>query len=134
MYLIADHNYLAEVAFIRKLFDRPCREILALDPRITEEFLKVSVAHKAETKVVDIVPQSQRPRLLLNMPFSELHDPNGIAKVVSRVGRLSNGDVEVVLESFEQPPYLLGLIRPSLERQLGKSDLGAWFSRQIGGK
>ncbi len=83
------------------------------------------MACKGETNVVDIVPQSQRLRLSLNMPFSELHDPKGIAKVVSSVGRLSNGDVEVALESFEQMPYLLGLIRQSLERQLSRSNLGA---------
>ena len=125
LYSVADHNYLAEGTFTRKLFDELRREILALDPCITEEFLKLYVAYKAETNVVDIVPLSQRLRLSLNMPFSELHDPRAIAKDVSNLGIWGNGDVEVVLESFEQIPYLLGLIRQSLERQLGRSDFEA---------
>lgn len=46
-------------------------------------------------------------------------DPRGMAKDVSGLGRWGNGDVEVRLESLSELPYVMGLVRQSLERQLG---------------
>ena len=70
-------------------------EVLALDPAVTEEFLKLYVAYKAETNFVDVVPQAKRLRLSLNIKFPEINDPKGICKDVSSLGRWGNGDVEV---------------------------------------
>ena len=84
-----------------------------------EEVLKLYIAYKAETNVVDIVPQASRLRLSLNMPFPELWDPKGMAKDVTNLGRWGNGDVEVGLAREEDIPYVLGLVRQALERQLG---------------
>lgn len=42
-----------------------------------------------------------------------------MAKDVSGLGRWGNGDVEVRLESLSELPYVMGLVRQSLERQLG---------------
>ena len=52
--------------------------MLALDPCVTEEFLKLYVAYKAETNFVDVVPQAKRLRLSLNLHFHELNDPKGV--------------------------------------------------------
>ena len=57
------------------------------------EFLKLYVAYKAETNFVDVVPQAKRLRLSLNMDFHEIHDPKGLAKDVTGLGRWGNGDV-----------------------------------------
>ena len=86
--------------------------------------LKLTIAYKAETNVVDIVPQVKRLRLSLNMPFTELDDPRGLAKDVTGIGRWGNGDVELGIATLEEVPYALGLIRQSLERQL--DDNGAY--------
>ena len=64
---------------------------------MTEEFLKLYVAYKAETNFVDVVPQAKRLRLSLNMGFPEINDPSGICKDVTGLGRWGNGDVEVGL-------------------------------------
>jgi predicted transport protein len=93
-----------------------------LNPCVTEEFLKLYVAYKAETNFVDAVPQSQRLRLSLNMKFSDINDPKGICKDVTGVGRWGNGDVEVILSSLEELPYVIGLVRQSLDQQLGNGD------------
>jgi predicted transport protein len=37
--------------------------VVALDPCVSEEFLKLYVAYKAETNFVDVVPQAKRLRL-----------------------------------------------------------------------
>jgi uncharacterized protein with ParB-like and HNH nuclease domain/predicted transport protein len=118
-YSLADHPQLADGTPMRAIFDMLRREVLALDPGITEEVLKLYIAYKAETNFVDVVPQSQRLRLALNMPFNEISDPRGMCKDVTNVGRWGNGDVEVGLSSLDDVPYVIGLIRQSLERQLG---------------
>lgn len=117
-YSIDDHPHLKNPA-IRRLFDALRQEILTLDPCVTEEFLKLYVAYKAETNFIDIVPQAKQLRLSLNMPFSDIVDPRGLCTDVSEVGRWGNGDVEVRLVEMEELPYVLGLIRQALERQLG---------------
>ena len=117
-YTIADHAHLLSgtVAEVFKVFRK---EVLALDPCVTEEFLKLYVAYKAESNFVDIVPQTKRLRISLNMPFPEINDPKGICKDVSNVGRWGNGDVELGLATLDELPYVMGLVRQSLERQMG---------------
>ncbi|MCT7960513.1 DUF5655 domain-containing protein [Laspinema sp. D1] len=46
------------------------KEVLALDPGVTEEFLKLYVAYKLESNLVDVVPQAKRLRIALNMEFT----------------------------------------------------------------
>jgi len=123
-FTIDDHPYLAEGSDmygnkVRKLFDELRKRILALDPCVTEEFLKLYVAYKAETNFVDIVPQAKRLRLSLNMAFPDINDPEGICRDVTGRGRWGNGDVEIGLERPEDIPYVMGLIRQSFEKQMG---------------
>ncbi len=117
-YRIEDHPHLMGPA-LRDLFAAFRKEVLALDPCISEEFLKLYVAYKAETNFVDVVPLSKQLRLSLNMRFSEINDPRGLCKDVSGLGRWGNGEIEVKLDNHADLPYVMGLIRQSLERQLG---------------
>jgi len=117
-YTIDDHPNLL-VASMRQVFDAFRKAILALDPCVSEEFLKYYVAYKAETNFVDVVPQAKRLRLSLNMRFADVSDPKGICKDVTTVGRWGNGDVEVGLSNMDELPYVIGLVRQSLELQLG---------------
>ncbi len=57
------------------------------DPNVSQEILKLYITYKAETSFVDIVPQTKRLRLSLNMPFPELDDPKGFATNVAGIGR-----------------------------------------------
>ncbi|MCC5882524.1 MAG: DUF262 domain-containing protein [Halomonas sp.] len=118
-YDLNDHPQLATGTPIRTLFDALRKEVMALDPGVSEEVLKLYIAFKAETNFVDVVPQKSRLRLSLNMAFHELHDPRGEAKDVTNLGRWGNGDVEVGLSSLEELPYVMGLVRQSFEKQMG---------------
>ncbi len=119
-YSIDDHpNLLSEN--IRPIFESFRSEVLALDPCVTEEFLKLYVAYKAETNFVDVVPQVNQMRISLNMRFDQISDPRGICRDISNIGRWGNGDVEFRLGSIEEVPYAIGLVRQSLELQLGNS-------------
>jgi uncharacterized protein with ParB-like and HNH nuclease domain/predicted transport protein len=122
-YTVEDHKHLAEVGRSRRLFEAVRQAVLALDPCVTEEFLKLYVAYKAETNFVDIVPQAQRLRLSINMDFHELYDPRGAAKDVTNLGRWGNGNVEVALETEEEIPYLMSLVSQAFEKQMGNGEV-----------
>lgn len=117
-YSISDHPTVAEGGPMEELFHALRREILALDPCMTEEIVKSYIAYKAETNVVDIVAQARQLRLSLNMKFHDLRDPKGIARDMTSIGHYGNGDVEVAIKSVDELPYVVGLIRQSLEQQM----------------
>ena len=127
-YTIDDHPYLSKGSamhgeLVPRLFQALRKEIIALDPCVSEEFLKLYVAYKAETNFVDVVPQAQRLSLSLNLPFHELHDPRGVARDVTSLGRWGNGDIEVSLAKEEELPYVIGLVRHAFEKQMGNGDV-----------
>ncbi|WRA15111.1 DUF262 and DUF1524 domain-containing protein [Helicobacter pylori] len=106
----------------RELFDILRKEIKALDERITENFMKHYITYKHGTIFVSIVPLKYELNLILNMDFSELQDEiEEKLKIrnVSKTGHLGVGDVEVKLETKENIPYCLGLIKQALEKQMG---------------
>jgi uncharacterized protein with ParB-like and HNH nuclease domain/predicted transport protein len=120
---INDHPYLLTSA-MREVFEAFRKQVLDLDPNVTEEFLKLYVAYKAETNFVDVVPQAKRLKLSLNLAYHEIDDPKGLCKDVSGLGRWGNGDVEVSLASLEELPYVMGLVRQAFERQMGTNGTG----------
>ncbi len=124
-YTLDDHLYLAEDSPMRPLFETFRKEVMALDSCVSEEMLKLYVAYKAETNFVDVVPQKSRLRLLLNLHFHELHDPRGLAKDVTNLGRWGNGDVEVFLSTPDELPYVMGLVRQAFEKQMGNGEAEA---------
>jgi len=117
-YSIEDHPHLLSGVGL-ELFEAFRKEVLALDPVVSEVFLKYYVAYKAETNFVDVVPQAKRLLLSLNMPFADINDPRGLCKDFTGVGRWGNGDVEARFTSLEELPYIMGLVRKSFERQMG---------------
>jgi uncharacterized protein with ParB-like and HNH nuclease domain/predicted transport protein len=119
-YSMSDHPYL-NIEPIRSIFFELRKQIIALDPCVSETFLKLYIAYKAETNFVDIVPQAKRLRLTLNIKFPEINDPRSICKDVTEIGRWGNGDVEVGVSSIEEIPYVVGLIRQSFEKQMGQN-------------
>ncbi len=120
-YTIEDHPHLVSGP-MAELFQAFRKEVLGLDPCVTEEFLKLYVAYKAETNFVDVVPLKSRLRLSLNMKFPEVHDPRGLCRDVTNLGRWGNGDVEVALSRIEDLPYVMGLVRQAFEKQMGNGE------------
>ena len=124
-YTLDDHPHLAPNSPMRLVFETFRKAVLALDSCISEEVLKLYVAYKAETNFVDVVPQKSRLRLSLNLKYHELHDPRGTAKDVTNLGRWGNGDAEVQLNTLEELPYVMGLVRQAFEKQMGDGALEA---------
>jgi len=120
-YSIENHPFLKSTQ-LNPIFEAFRKEVMALDPgSVTEEFLARYVAYKAETNFVDIVPQSERIVLILNLDPFEINDPKGICKDVSSVGHWGNGNVSVGLAALEELPYVMGLVRQSFEKQMGNA-------------
>ena len=69
------------------------------------------------------MPQKSRLRLSLNLDFHDLHDPKGLAKDVTNLGRWGNGNVEVGLSQPDELPYAMGLVRQAFEKQMGNGDV-----------
>ncbi len=103
----------------RELFDILSKEIKALDERITEKFNQEYISYMFDKNFVDIVVQTKDLKLYLNMPFYELQDEKNLARDMTNKGHLGNGDIEVKLETKENIPYCLGLIKQALEKQMG---------------
>ncbi|WQS70677.1 DUF262 and DUF1524 domain-containing protein [Helicobacter pylori] len=103
----------------RELFDILSKEIKALDERITERFNQEYISYMFDKNFVDIVPLKNGLKLYLNMPFNELQDEKNLARDMTNKGHLGNGDIEVKLETKENIPYCLGLIKQALEKQMG---------------
>ena len=117
-YTIEDHPHLLTPG-LREVFEAFRKEVLALDPCVSEEFMKLYVAYKAETNFVDVVPQAKRLRLSINMAFTEINDPKKLCRDITNISRWGNGDIEVGLKSLDELPYVMGLVRQSYERQMG---------------
>nr|WP_129066715.1 DUF262 and DUF1524 domain-containing protein [Helicobacter pylori] len=103
----------------RELFDILSKEIKALDEKIVENFNQDYISYKFSKNFVDIVVQTKDLKLYLNMPFYELQDEKNLARDMTNKGHLGNGDIEVKLETKENIPYCLGLIKQALEKQMG---------------
>ncbi|MGL2750775.1 GmrSD restriction endonuclease domain-containing protein [Helicobacter pylori] len=104
----------------RELFDILSKEIKALDERITEKFNQEYISYMFDKNFVDIVVQNKDLKLYLNMKFHELQDEKNLAKDrTNKKNHNGNGDVEVKLETKEDIPYCLGLIKQALEKQMG---------------
>lgn len=103
----------------RELFDILSKEIKALDEKIVENFNQDYISYKFSKNFIDIVVQTKGLKLYLNMKFNELQDEKNLARDMTNKGHLGNGDIEVKLETKENIPYCLGLIKQALEKQMG---------------
>ncbi|WP_181229006.1 DUF262 and DUF1524 domain-containing protein [Helicobacter pylori] len=106
----------------RELFDILREKIKAFDEKIAESFTKAYITYKFDTIFTSIVPSKDELTLMLKIEFSELQD--GIKEKlkirdVSNIGHSCVGNIEVKLETKENIPYCLGLIKQALGKQMG---------------
>jgi len=118
-YTLEDHTQLAPPAQ-RELFDALREQILALDPNVTMDVLKRYIAFKAESNFADIIPRSNGIILRLHIPYLELQDPLGRCEGAPDEEGVGNDEVRLRMNSKEDVPYAMGLVRQALEKQLGQ--------------
>lgn len=121
-FTLGDHPSVAEDGSMRPLFEALRKEVLALDPCVTEEIFKSYIAFKAETNFLDVVAQAKRLRLSFNMKFHELHDEKGLVRDMTNIGHYGNGDAEIAINAIGELPYVMGLVRQAFEKQMTDGD------------
>ena len=55
-----------------------------------------------------------------NLLIDEIHDPKGLCKDVTGIGRWGNGDVEVGLSSAAQLDDVMALVKQAFDKQFGE--------------
>ena len=68
------------------------------------------------------MPQAKRLVLTLNMRFVDVIDPKNRCRDLTDMGRWGNGDVRIALSNLDELPYVIGLVRQSLDQQLGNGN------------
>jgi predicted transport protein len=101
---------------IRGIFRQLRKRILNLDSSVKEEVRKHSIAYKTATDFADIQLQKKQLRVTLHVRLSEIDDPKGLCKSVTHGSHLSNGDVEVSMNSLNQIGDVIDLIRQAFEK------------------
>ena len=115
---LANHHYLT--GEMMELFQRSRQCILSLDASISEQITKSYIGYSMNTIFAAIFPQTKRLRLLLNLPFSDIEDPQGLCRDITNINGW--GDVEVGLYSATELDYIMPLIQQAFQRQLADPD------------
>ena len=115
LYTLESYQYLND--FNHMLFEKLNTRILNLSRYVKREFKKLYIAYKADTNFVDVVIQSSRLRLAVNMKFTDVVDPKSICKDVTGLGRWGNGDVEVVLDNLDGLDDVMMIIEQAFRQQ-----------------
>jgi uncharacterized protein with ParB-like and HNH nuclease domain/predicted transport protein len=113
---VNDNEYLTR-PHVRELFEALRKEVLSLDEQVSETFLKHWIAYKWDTNFVDVVPKAKGLRLSINMKYKEINDPQGMTEDISGKGRWGNGEVSVHFRNMGDLPYIMNLVKQSLEKQ-----------------
>lgn len=103
--------------FTKTLFEVLDKRIMNLSSDVKREYKKLYIAYKLDTNFVDVVVQKQRLRISVNMKFSEIHDPKGICKDITGLGRWGNGDVELFMEHTSDVDNVMEIIEQSYRMQ-----------------
>lgn len=111
-YSLEDFEYLQ--GEMLTLYELLKKNILALDfENINEEFKKYYIAYKTKTNFVDIVPQSRRLKISLNMKYVDIVDEKNLTQDITGKGQWGNGDVQIVISKPEELEDVMNLIRQS---------------------
>ena len=92
-------------------------QVLAIDSAVSEHILKQYIAFKADTNFVDVIFKASGLKLTINLPFSDLQDPQNRALNIKDKGRWGNGEVRFEFDSKEDITYAMFLIKQAYDRQ-----------------
>lgn len=78
---------------------------------------KIYIAFKVgKSNIFDLQFAKYKLKIWINLPKGKMNDPKEFARDVSDIGHHGNGDYELTISNKEEIPYLLGLIRQSLDQ------------------
>lgn len=92
--------------------------ILQLDG-IEVKYNKHYISFTRDRNITDVKIQQKSVKVWINLNKGELEDPNQIAKDVSNIGHLGNGDYEINLTSIDLIDEVMKLVRQSYDYHNG---------------
>ena len=112
-----DHHHLT--GEMMELFQQLQQRVLKLNASVSERITKRYIGYRVNTTFVVIFPRATRLRLLLNLPFSDINDPQGVCRDLANMSHHQLGNIEVYLYSTDECEldYIMFLIRQAFERQ-----------------
>ena len=113
---LADHHHLT--GEMMDLFQQLREHILNLDTSVSERITRPYIGYSMNTTFVVIFPRATRLRLLLNLPFSDINDPQGVCRDLANMNHHQLGDIEVGISSTDELDYIMFLIRQAFEKQI----------------
>ena len=113
---LADHHHLT--GEMMDLFQQLREHILNLDTSVSERITRRYIGYSMNTTFVVIFPRATRLRLLLNLPFSDINDPQGVCRDLANMNHHQLGDIEVGISSADQLDYIMFLIGQAFEKQI----------------
>jgi len=100
---------------IVELYETLKREILNLgDIRVKPN--KQNIAFIGKRNIVDIVIQSKKIKMYLNMKYPDIDDYKNIVRDITGIGSWGNGDCEVNFSSMDDIDYLITLVKQSYKQ------------------
>lgn len=100
---------------IAELYKRFRDAILNLTDGIEIKPQKFYIAFKKDANVVDISLQKRTLKLWINAKFGSIDDAKKIAKDVSKIGHLGNGDYELQVNTGKDLEYIMSLIKQAIK-------------------
>lgn len=104
-------------AFNKMLYEKMDAAILALDNKIKREYKKLYIAYKYNKNVVDIIIQNNGLKLMVNIKFSEVNDPNHVCKDVTEKGHWGIGDTQTFVYHTNEIDQAIEIVKQALQKQ-----------------
>ncbi len=116
---IYTEEYHLEFVFdnVKELYFTLKERILNFGNDIEIVYRKFYIAFVRKTNFVDIEVQQKQIKVSINMIKGELDDTRKLAKDVSTIGHLGNGDYQININSEDDLDYIIFLIKQSYKNQ-----------------
>ncbi len=98
-----------------ELYETLKREVLNLgDIRVKPN--KQNIAFIGKRNIIDIVVQSKKIKMYLNLKYPDIDDYKNIVRDITGIGSWGNGDCEVNFSSLDDIDYLITLVKQSYKQ------------------
>lgn len=119
-----EQEHLQKVDFeTRELYETIKERLLSLPDNVSIQPKKLTIDFRVDNNIFcDIVLQSGKLKIYVNLKSGELKDLQKIARDVSNVGHWGNGSYEIKLTGLEDIDYIVGLLKQSLRKNSNQNN------------
>ena len=105
---------------LKKLFDAFREKVFALnaDGDILEKASKIYISYKHGKNFCEVAFLANSMKIWLDIPFSDIDDPNKLCRDVSKVGHHGTGHTETKLSSISEVENIMYLVEQSYRQTL----------------